>query len=91
MENYAWVIPLCILIVMLGLMFLLLWSTVKVRWLVILKDNTRFIGERTLGAMWQEGFLESAYKVIDSLDSCFSEGMIVNLGWGTRLYRIKIK
>ena len=91
METYAWVVPLCILIVGLGLLFWALISATKVRWQVVLRDGTKFIGKRTLGAAWQEGFLESAYKVVDSLDSPFPKGMIVNLGWSTQLYRIKVK
>ena len=91
MEAYEWAIPLCFLIVMFGLLFLTFRSMARTKWQVVLKDGTKFIGKRTLGAVWQEGLLESAYKVIDSLDSPFQDGTIVNLGWSTKLYRIKVK
>ena len=91
METLGWVIILCILVFWLGLCFWTVKSVTKRRWQVVLKDGTKFIGKRTLGAMWQESLLESAYKVVDSLDSLFPEGTIVNLGWSTILYRIKVK
>ena len=76
---------------MLGLFFWTLKSVTKVKWHIVLKDGTKFIGKRTLGAMWSEGLCKSAYKVVDSLDSSFPEGTIVHLGWATILYRIKVK
>ena len=91
METYEWVVPLCIFFVMLGLAFLTLGSMTKAKWQVVLRDGTKFIGKITLGTMWQEGFFESSYKVVDSLDSPFPKGTIVNLGWSTKLYRIKVK
>ena len=91
METYSWVILLCTLIVLLGLMFLISRSITKAKWQVVLKDGTKFIGRRTWAAMWEEGFFESAYKVMDSLNSSFLEGTIVHLGWNTKLYRIKVK
>jgi len=91
METYMALALLCTFVVMLGMMFLAFRNITKVKWQIVLKDDTKFIGKRTLGAMWQEGLCESAYKAVDSLDSSFSEGTIVNLGWATILYRIKVK
>lgn len=91
METYTWIVPLCFLLGLLLLLFLALRSITKTKWQIVLRDGTKFIGKRTLEAMWQEGFFESAYKVMDSLDSHFQEGTIVYLGWSAKLYRIKVK
>ena len=61
------------------------------KWQIVLKDGTKFIGKRTWRAMWREGLWERAYEVVDALDSPFSKGMIVNLGRGAKLYRIKLE
>ena len=60
------------------------------KWQIVLKDGTKFVGKRTWQAMWRESLLETAYEVIDPLDSPFTKGTIVNLGWGTKLYRIRL-
>ena len=89
METYRWIIPLCFLIVMLGLMFLTYRHTAKVKWQITLKDGKSFIGRRTWTAMWIEGLLERAYQVVDSQGSPFKEGTTIVFGIGTILYRIK--
>ena len=89
METYEWIIPLCILIAMLGLVFLTLRHTTKAKWQITLKDGKSFIGRKTWIAIWREGFLERAYRVVDSQESSFKEGVIIVFGFGTILYRIK--
>ena len=89
METYEWIIPLCLLIAMLGLMFLTFRHATKAKWQITLKDGKSFIGKRTWTTMWREGFLERAYQVVDDQESPFKEGTIIVLGIGTILYRIK--
>ena len=90
MENYTWIVALCFLIIWLIFMIWVLKSMAKIRWLVVLKNGTKFIGRRTLKTLSQESFLQTAYKVEDGLDSSFIKGTIIHLGWGAKLYSTKL-
>ena len=89
METYTWIIPLCLLIAWLGLVFLTLRHKTKVKWQITLKDGKSFIGIRTWTTMWREGLFERAFQVVDSQETSFKEGTIIMLGIGTILYRIR--
>ena len=60
-------------------------------WNIVLKDRTEFIGKRSWKAIWEEALLETAYEVIDPLNSPFPKGVIVHLRIGSMFYRIKVK
>ena len=85
-----WLTMIVLIMLFIGSWIYLIRVIAKAQWEVTLRDDTSFIGRRTWKAIWREGFFESAYQVIDSQNSPFKENMIVILGFGSILYRVRL-
>ena len=90
MELYEWLILIVAIGIYIGCFIFFIRRGGKVKWEVTLRDGASFIGRRSWRAIIREGVLERAYQVVDSQNSSFKENMIVVLGFGSILYRVKL-